>query len=434
MFTVLALSCAMTVSAQTNETSGRSGQSAPHIVLPVDTLIVPIPDAVFVSDEDGMAKDNVIADDQIVTGNLGVGYDCVDGEAFGFTTILMKENNCQLKFDDTSLTAGFPANDWAIIANDASSGGLNYLAIQDATASVIPFRVMAGAPLDAMNIGSTGNIGLGTSSSIMRIHMKKGDTPGIRFEQDTTSGWTAQTWDIAGNEANFFIRDVTNGSSLPFRIQPGAPTNSLSIKATGNVGIGTFNPSDKLEINGSMRLTPLAVVPPVPGVGSIYMDSTEQVIKYFNGVQWNTISPDTDEQNLTAATLTGSILQIDIENGTSVSVDLAPLLADLEARVTALEAALGMKEGKTEKAGILQNNPNPYTTQTTIQYFIPYDVQNASLAIYNVKGVKIKDILLSGRGEGSIKISKDDLESGSYFYSLILDGQKSDSKIMIKVE
>ena len=34
---------------------------------------------------------------------------------------------------------------------------------------------------------------------------------------------------MAGNETNFFIRDVTNGSKLPFRIRPGAPTSSIDV-------------------------------------------------------------------------------------------------------------------------------------------------------------------------------------------------------------
>ena len=55
---------------------------------------------------------------------------------------------------------------------------------------------------------------------------------------------------MAGNEANFFIRDVTGGSRLPFRIRPGAPTSAIDIAASGNVGIGTASPSAKLDVNG----------------------------------------------------------------------------------------------------------------------------------------------------------------------------------------
>jgi hypothetical protein len=66
----------------------------------------------------------------------------------------------------------------------------------------------------------------------------------MRLEQNSGGGFTAQTWDIAGNEANFFVRDVTGGSRLPFRIRPGAPTSSIDIAASGNVGIGTASPTN----------------------------------------------------------------------------------------------------------------------------------------------------------------------------------------------
>src|SRR4029078_4151222 len=75
-----------------------------------------------------------------------------------------------------------------------------------------------------------------------------GDTPAHRLEQTNAGGFTAQTWDIAGKEANFFVRDVTIGSRLPFRIRPGAPTSSIDISATGNVGIGTASPDTKLSV------------------------------------------------------------------------------------------------------------------------------------------------------------------------------------------
>ncbi|MDA9983051.1 tail fiber domain-containing protein, partial [Gammaproteobacteria bacterium] len=62
--------------------------------------------------------------------------------------------------------------------------------------------------------------------------------PALRLEQDGSR----QIWEVAGDEANFFVRDVTNGSSLPFRIRPGAPTNAVVIDNKGDVGIGIDNP------------------------------------------------------------------------------------------------------------------------------------------------------------------------------------------------
>jgi hypothetical protein len=90
---------------------------------------------------------------------------------------------------------------------------------------------------------------------VLDLHITTSDTPAHRLEQTNAGGFTAQTWDIAGNEANFFVRDVTGGSRLPFRIRPGAPTSSIDISATGNVGIGTASPTGKLDVAGTVALT-----------------------------------------------------------------------------------------------------------------------------------------------------------------------------------
>lgn len=196
-------------------------------------------------------EDQVIADDLIVQGSACVGLDCVNNESFGFDTIRLKENNLQINFDDTSSSAGFPANDWTIVANDSASGGNNYLAFNDVTASRKTFIVEAGAPANSLYVDNTGFVGIQNSAPVLELHMTKTDTPGIRLEQTNAGGFTAQTWDMAGNEANFFVRDVTSGSRLPFRIRPGAPTSSIDISASGNVGIGTASPSRLLHLNST---------------------------------------------------------------------------------------------------------------------------------------------------------------------------------------
>jgi hypothetical protein len=193
-------------------------------------------------------QDVVTADDVIIQGSACIGLDCVNNESFGFDTIRLKENNTRIKFDDTSTSAGFPANDWQLTANDSASGGANKFSIEDITGAKVPFTLTAGAPTNSLFVSSTGRVGLRTATPVLDLHITTGDTPAHRLEQTAAGGFTAQTWDIAGNEANFFVRDVTSGSRLPFRIRPGAPTSSIDVDASGNVGVGTASPAAPLHV------------------------------------------------------------------------------------------------------------------------------------------------------------------------------------------
>jgi hypothetical protein len=201
--------------------------------------------------------DQVIPDDLIVQGSLCVGLDCVNNESFSFDTIRLKENNTRISFNDTSVGA-FPTNDWTIRANSSTSGGQSFLGFVDRGTTengdetgTIVFEVDAGAPANSLRVSNLGRIGLRTGTPVLDLHINTSNTPAIRLEQNNSGGFTAQTWDIGANEANFFVRDVTSGSTLPFRIRPGAPTSSIDISADGNVGIGTASPSQKLHISGA---------------------------------------------------------------------------------------------------------------------------------------------------------------------------------------
>lgn len=193
----------------------------------------------------------VIPDDLIVQGSECVGIDCTSTESFGFDTIRLKENNLRIKFEDTSASAGFPTNDWQLTANDSASGGASKFSIDDITGVKTPFTITAGAATNSIFVDSTGRVGFRTSTPVLDLHVSTSNTPGMRLEQTSAGGFTAQTWDIAGNEANFFVRDVTSGSRLPFRIRPGAPTSSIDIAADGDVGIGTAAPAVPLHLKRS---------------------------------------------------------------------------------------------------------------------------------------------------------------------------------------
>lgn len=210
-------------------------------------LEIPAPPVAKQPDVSG-TNDVCYADDLVVDGSLCVGFDCTCNMSFGFDTIVLKENNLRIFFDDTSNSGSFPKNDWRILINDTSNGGAQYFGVEDSTAGRRVFTLEAGAPTHSLYVDDGGRVGLGTSTPVVDLHVKSGNTPTLRLDQDGTSGFTPQVWDVAGNETNFFVRDATNGSTLPFKIKPGAPNNALYIDPDGEIGVGTASPSSQVHV------------------------------------------------------------------------------------------------------------------------------------------------------------------------------------------
>lgn len=224
------------------------------------------------TDETAMMEDaQVFTQDVVVQGSLCIGIDCPTAPNFGADTQRLQENNLRIHFDDTSNSGSFPSNDWRLQANDQTNGGRNYFAIEDATSGRLVFQVEAGAPANSLVVEADGDIGINTMDPVVELHIVDGDSPTVRLQQDGTAGFSSQTWDLAGNETNFFIRDVTHGSKLPFRIKPNAPDNSLYVWSNGNVGLGVpdAGPTQKLHIeSGNVYVKSgrigVNVVPTVP--------------------------------------------------------------------------------------------------------------------------------------------------------------------------
>ncbi|WP_421132572.1 tail fiber domain-containing protein [Alteromonas sp. A079] len=194
-----------------------------------------------------VSADQQFQDDVVVKGSLCVGIDCVNGENFGFDTIRLKENNLRIRFTDTSASSSFPTIDWQITVNDSANGGLNYFRIENIDSAKSPLTILDSAPSNAIYVTGTG-VGFNTSAPLVNLHVKAGNSPALRLEQDGSSGFSAQAWDVAGNETNFFVRDVTNSSKIPFKIRPSAPNNSLYIDNDGDIGFETSTPDGLFDI------------------------------------------------------------------------------------------------------------------------------------------------------------------------------------------
>ena len=84
-----------------------------------------------------------------------------------------------------------------------------------------------------------------------------------------------------------------------------------------------------------------------------------------------------------------------------------------------------------EQVVLYQNDPNPFTQDTRIDFLLPHNTENATLYIYNMSGSQVAEYPISSVGEGCVIVSAKALDAGMYLYSLIADGQIIDTKRMI---
>ena len=77
-----------------------------------------------------------------------------------------------------------------------------------------------------------------------------------------------------------------------------------------------------------------------------------------------------------------------------------------------------------------QNVPNPFSENTTITCYVPSGSTNPIIAIYNLEGQELKTFTLANTGINQVVIGGGTLAVGDYLYSLIISGQRIDTKKM----
>ncbi len=83
-----------------------------------------------------------------------------------------------------------------------------------------------------------------------------------------------------------------------------------------------------------------------------------------------------------------------------------------------------------DKAQLMQNVPNPFNSSTLIRYYLPNDVQRATMSFYDASGVELNSRVLTN-GHGQILFNDSQLASGTYFYSMMVDGKVLETKRMV---
>jgi hypothetical protein len=117
--------------------------------------------------------------------------------------------------------------------------------------------------------------------------------------------------------------------------------------------------------------------------------------------------------------------QIQMEEQNQRIVELENLLTDIYSRRNPKTNT----SKEVELARLYQNNPNPFSEQTTIRFFIPEEYTTAAIYVFDMTGTLITNYNITN--QESIEIDGNSLNPGIYNYSLQVDGQIVDSKQLV---
>jgi len=97
---------------------------------------------------------------------------------------------------------------------------------------------------------------------------------------------------------------------------------------------------------------------------------------------------------------------------------------------TVANSNMELSDGKG--LALRQNAPNPFTKQTTIGFSIPQNAGSAQMLFYDATGHLISTHIIADRGKGLLTVNANDLSSGAYNYSLVVDGKLVETRQLIK--
>lgn len=88
-------------------------------------------------------------------------------------------------------------------------------------------------------------------------------------------------------------------------------------------------------------------------------------------------------------------------------------------------------DAKEEKTKLISNYPNPFGGYTTLDAYITEEAKSAMIVISDMTGSRIKTIHLLERGKTSAQFDGSLLSNGTYFATLVVDGQTNGTVKMV---
>ncbi len=383
-----------------------------------------------------------------------------------------------------------PANTYDVELATYNNGEINFFTNYSGTGEARSMSIQGGGGnLVHGQVALSNNLPLNFDAQ-SRLHLHKtifdgGATAGnfIQFTNSNTYGG-----DMPGQNSGLQIGTPSQSNAAyirqwedaPLQFFAGAnqsagafPLVRLHINANvgqvdeGFIGINTQDPTSRLDINGDLRIrlaaeeeNPDFLLVGVQHAGNPNdldvrrMALSGNANKYLAGDgSWKDLPKTADEEFIQELTA-------EIANQRSLLEEKDAVINDLNERLTAIEQCLkklnlfdaeaeNIESTPEETQEILsrsievtladkeqivldQNVPNPFAERTTISYYLPDYVSEASIQFHDGMGQLISEVFINESGGGSLNVYGSDLSTGTYTYTLIADGKPVSTKRMVK--
>ena len=271
-------------------------------------------------------------------------------------------------------------------------------------------------------IGADGKFGIGDDNPINKLHVKGGG-------YKTAGG---DLWSIPSDRRlKDNIADFTDGLKLVMNMKP------VSYRYNGKAGTSEGEEAVGVVAQDLEKIAPYMVEDAVYQNSEYVLDENGQPKEVYTGTE------DIKIINMSALKY---VLVNAIQEQQAQIEEKDERIAELENQMEAVMNAIddlrinGLGDAGVQSeitlnsydlASLNQNQPNPFNGYTMIDYIVPTDAQNAEIQIYDISGKLMKVFKMDHKGEGTLRVNAVDIPSGSYTYSMIVDGRQIDSKKMI---
>lgn len=390
---------------------------------------------------------SVPANSLFVSGNAGIGISVPVSKLHVFTG-----SSGTTPFPNSLLTLEHSFNNYLSIltptvnesgilfgnaANNVSGGIIYNSSFQGSAPNALQFRTNGNLP--RMVVTAEGNVGVGTTNPEnfrLKIIHGNGLLNGLAIENATAPGIEWSLFTGAGNSPLNFIRNGAILGQISFpsgqylalsdeRLKTNIRSMSSVLKKINQLKASTYqfkNATDKEDYDGFIAQDVMKIFPNLVTHTVNKESNTDVYLMNYSGFGVIAIKgiQELMKQN--------DSLKSEVENLKSEMMQIKTML-NIGSQSTGSGA--GKISISLTNAALEQNTPNPVSNSTSIRYSLPQKFSNAQLIITDNNGRTMKQVKIADGGNGVVNVDASLLISGTYTYSLIVDGKIISTKQMI---